>query len=78
MNNRQYPNLFNILKNSPQTEKILKNIKSQKKFTKKYYKILNMDSSGLNYYIIIIKKSQLKKRDKIYFIIKNFKTIQPS
>ena len=77
-NNRRYSNLFNISKNFPQAEKVLKKIQLLKKIYKKILQNIkyNQKQIKLLYNIRKKKKPQLKKKNKIYLLIKNFKTIR--
>ena len=62
-------------KNSPQIEKILKDIKLLKKITKKYHKISNINKNKLSYYTIVKKKKlQLKKILKLFDQTRNWIT----
>ena len=79
-NYSRHPNLFNILKKSPQAETALKEINSLKRVHKELSKSIEYQQKRgePNANKKRKKKPQLKKRDKIYLLTKNLKTSRPN
>ena len=76
-NYNRHPNFFNTPKKSPQIDAILKKISSLKRVYKEFSKNIEYQQKRekLNANKKRKKEPQLKKRDKIYLLTKNLKTL---
>ena len=71
-NHNRYPNLFNVSRKSPQAVMTLKDVKQLKQIYNEIVKDIKYNQKRSENHINRKrkKKSQLKKRNKIYFFIK--------